>query len=111
MSHGILVQDLITHKGDVHHLFPKDYLKANGLQKGKYNQIANYVMMQSEINIAIRNKAPSVYFSEIMEYIQNGKAKYGAITDHDELMENFRAHCIPEGIVNMDIGEYVTAGV
>lgn len=27
ISRDITVMDLITHKGDVHHLFPKNYLK------------------------------------------------------------------------------------
>jgi len=41
--------ELILVRVDFHCLFPKDYLKKNGLDK--YNQIANYVFMQSEINI------------------------------------------------------------
>ena len=53
LSKDITVHDLITHRGDIHHLFPRSYLKKHDLTKGKYNQIANYVMMQSEINIAV----------------------------------------------------------
>ncbi|MDI6736802.1 MAG: hypothetical protein QME42_11545, partial [bacterium] len=49
LSRDITVRDLITHRGDVHHLFPRNYLKKYGLTQGRYNQIANYVMMQSEI--------------------------------------------------------------
>ena len=41
LSKDITVRDLITHRGDVHHLFPKNYLKKNGFNRGQYNQIAN----------------------------------------------------------------------
>lgn len=45
LSKDVLVSDLISLRGDIHHLFPKDYLKNNGLDRSKYNQIANYVYM------------------------------------------------------------------
>ena len=106
LSRSITVQDLITHRGDVHHLFPKDYLKKNGLPRGKYNQIANYVIMQSEINIAIGNKSPAVYFSKLLEHCNNGTAAFGAITSLDEMKENFAMHCIPEGMENKTVEHY-----
>ena len=106
LSRDITVQDLITHRGDVHHLFPKDYLKKNGLQRGKYNQIANYVIMQSEINIAIGNKSPAVYFSKLLEHCNNGAAAFGAITSLDEMRENFAMHCVPNGMENKAIEHY-----
>lgn len=108
LSRDITVSDLITHRGDVHHLFPKNYLKRNGLTKGKYNQIANYVMMQSEINIAIKDRAPSEYFSELLYHVNNSNAAYGAITDKNEMISNFVLHCIPDGIENMNIEHYET---
>lgn len=67
LSRDISVRELIEVKSDVHHVFPKDYLKKQGLARGQYNQIANYVVAQSEINIAIGNKEPRVYFSELLE--------------------------------------------
>ncbi|MCG8571615.1 MAG: DUF262 domain-containing protein [Spirochaetes bacterium] len=98
LSKDIIVRDLVTHRGDVHHLFPKNYLKKHGFTKSKYNQIANYVMMQSEINIAIKDRAPSEYFTELLEHAANGKAVYGAITDPEEINQNFEMHCIPDGM-------------
>jgi len=95
LSRDITVRELINYKGDVHHLFPKNYLRTNGLQRGKYNQIANYVMMQSEINIAIRDRAPSEYFTELITHSIDGEAAYGAITDPEEMRRNFATHCIP----------------
>jgi len=106
LSRDITVRDLITHRGDVHHLFPKNYLKKHGLSKNKYNQIANYVMMQSEINIAIKDRAPSEYFSELLHNCKKGISSYGAITDIDEMKENFQMHCIPNGMENKTIEHY-----
>lgn len=106
LSKDITVSALISHRGDVHHIFPRNYLKRYGLTRGKYNQIANYVMMQSEINIAVGDQEPKVYFSELMAQCETGEAKYGAITDKDALLENFRMHCIPQGIEEMTIDNY-----
>ncbi len=106
LSKDITVRDLITHRGDVHHLFPKNYLKKNGLTKGKYNQIANYVMMQSEINIAIKDRAPAQYFSEILANCKKGSSTYGAIVDEKQINDNFKMHCIPSGMENKTIEHY-----
>jgi len=53
LSRDITVQDLVLNRSDIHHIFPKNYLKKSGMTKGRYNQIANYAVTQSEINIAI----------------------------------------------------------
>jgi hypothetical protein len=106
LSKDITVRDLILNKCDVHHIFPRSYLKGMGLSRGRYNQIANYVIAQSEINIAIGAKDPATYFSELVEQCQGGKAKYGGITDPEELKINLRMNCIPEAILGGDIGDY-----
>ncbi|HSG40176.1 MAG TPA: DUF262 domain-containing protein [Thermoanaerobaculia bacterium] len=98
LSRDIAVQDLILNRSDVHHLFPRGYLKAKGVSRGRYNQIANYALAQSEINIAIGSKAPAIYFHDLLEQCKRGKRKYGGITDLEELKENLQEHCIPEGI-------------
>ena len=106
LSTNITVSALIAHKGDVHHLFPKNYLKKQGFTKGKYNQIANYVMMQSEINIAVGDKAPSLYFGELFKEADAGLSVYGGISDRAILEKNLRMHCIPSGIEKMGIEDY-----
>ena len=73
LSKDITVDDLISFRGDIHHLFPKDYLKKNGVNRNKYNQIANYVYMQSEINIKVGNKSPKEYFEIIRTKLANGE--------------------------------------
>lgn len=106
LSKDITVAALIAHRGDVHHIFPRNYLKKHGLTRGRYNQIANYVMMQSEINIAVGDKEPAVYFSELLDQCQTKETRYGGITDRDTMIENFAMHCIPDGMERMTIDDY-----
>jgi len=106
LSRDITVNDLITHKGDIHHIFPRDYLKKSGLKRGDYNQIANYVYMQSEINIKVGNKAPKDYFDGITGQCSGGAIQYGAICEMDVLKRNLRMNCIPEAIFEMRLEDY-----
>ena len=106
LSKDITVNDLITFKGDIHHIFPREYLKSEGLKRGQYNQIANYVYMQSEINIKIGKKPPTVYFGELLEQCNGGQMKYGGITYEHELFANLKMNCVPESVFDMDIQGY-----
>jgi hypothetical protein len=81
-------------------------LKKQGLSRGRYNQIANFVLTQSEINIAIGDKPPDQYFGELAEQCNSGKRRYGAITDTDELRANLRMSCIPECMLDGEIPAY-----
>ena len=106
LSRNILVSDLISLRGDIHHLFPKDYLKKNGLDRGKYNQIANYVYMQSEINIKVGNKPPQDYFKLINDQISKNNKLVSGISSQSELLENLKANCVPSEIMQMSIEDY-----
>jgi hypothetical protein len=106
LSRDITVADIILYKGDIHHIFPKSYLKTNNKSRGDYNQIANYVLMQQEINIAIGSKAPNLYFKELIEQCEGGKMKYGAINSLEELHKNLATHCIPSSIFDASVMEY-----
>ena len=106
LSKDVLVSDLISLRGDIHHLFPRDYLKKNGLDRGKYNQIANYVFMQSEINIKVGNKPPKDYFGLINKQIDDDNKLVSGISSQNELLENLRANCVPTEIMDMDIDDY-----
>ena len=90
----------------MHHIFPRGYLKKHGMTKRQYNQIANYVYMQSETNIQIGNKAPSVYFNEVRKQTEDRECKYGGIDDFRTLKKNFRKNCIPETVFSMEIDSY-----
>lgn len=105
-SEFITVKDMLEHRGDIHHIFPRNYLKKAGLSRGKYNQVANYVYTQQEINIKIGDKSPKDYFAEIFQQFNDGELKYGGLKNIDDLKENLRQNCIPEEIFNMEIGNY-----
>lgn len=106
LSRDISVRELMEVKSDVHHIFPRNYLKTKGLSRGQYNQIANYVVAQSEINIAIGSKAPRAYFTHMLEQCNGGPKRYGNITSVDELQENYRMNCIPDGVEHMTEADY-----
>ena len=95
LSKDITVKDLLELKGDIHHIYPKNYLKKQNYNRGMYNQIGNYVMAQSEINIAIGDKEPEKYFSELKKQGETQAAKYGAIIDIEQLKDNLKDNCIP----------------
>lgn len=106
LSKDITVRDLIMNRGDIHHIFPKNYLKRNNLEKGQYNQIANYVMMQSEINIAIKDRSPDQYFVTLQDQCKTQQPIYGGIIDQNELNKNLAVHCLPDGMEVKNIEDY-----
>ncbi len=106
LSKDVLVSDLILIRGDIHHLFPKDYLKKNGLDRSKYNQIANYVYMQSEINIKISNKPPKDYFELIKKQMIENNRQVSGLSTEQELLENLKMNCVPTEIMQMNIDDY-----
>lgn len=108
LSKDISVRELVEHRGDVHHIFPKDLLKKNSLQRNQYNQIANFVYMQSEINIQIGNKVPADYFGELLHQCATGDLHYGSIGDRKTLQQNMAAHGIPESVFTMGIEDFPT---
>ena len=109
LSKQITVKDMITQKGDIHHIFPRQYLIDHGMAKTMYNQVANFAYVQTEINIQIGKKAPNDYFGYVVnEQVAGGETKYGGITDIDDLKKNMQENCIPEGLENMDVNDYQT---
>lgn len=106
LSNTVTVRDMIQQRGDIHHLFPKDYLRKKYESRNDYNQIANFVYAQTEVNIRIGNKAPSDYFKGVLAQCNGGPVLYGTIRDMTELKKNLRSHAIPESIYEMDIDDY-----
>lgn len=107
LSKDINVRTLIEGRGDVHHIFPKDYLQKNGKNnRSLYNQIANFAMLQTEVNIQIGKKAPCEYMKSIIEQCNGQENKYGAINTIEDLHFNMNENCIPESFINMSIDNY-----
>lgn len=107
LSTDITVNDLIERRGDVHHIFPRQYLKDNGLSRGQYNQVANYTYVQSEINIKIGKKPPMDYLDYVANKQCNGEScKYGGITILSDLKKNLEENCIPVATSSMSLSDY-----
>ncbi len=107
--HGTMISDLISISGDVHHIFPKAYLQKNGIDvKGKYNQIANYTYLDTQVNKAIRDDAPNVYFGKALKQYETGSIAFGNISNIDDLRNNLEENAIPEEIVHMTVNDYET---
>lgn len=106
LSTKVDVETMLENHGDIHHLFPKNYLITNGVPQAQYNQIANYVYLQQEINIKISDDAPCIYMAKVLKQCETKQPVYGGIVKADALQENLRQNCIPEGFEHMDIKDY-----
>jgi voltage-gated potassium channel Kch len=108
-SKGTKISDLITIIGDVHHIFPKQYLIKNGWKdKATYNQIANYTYLDTQVNKDISDDAPYVYFGKAFAACDKGEAEYGNISIRSELTANLEDNCIPIDVIEMEHTDYPT---
>lgn len=107
LQKGTMVTDLITISGDVHHIFPKAYLRKNGIDaKGRYNQVANYTYLDTQVNKAIGEDAPNVYFGRIKEQCETKKLEIGNISTIEDLKQNLYENAIPEDTIDMAVSDY-----
>jgi hypothetical protein len=107
LSNTSKVEDLILNVGDIHHIFPKSYLKKNGIDARKhYNQIANYTYLDTQVNIQIGDKAPNVYMPKALEQCNTKEIVMGNILDKDALYKNFEQNCIPLSILESNVNDY-----
>ncbi len=106
LSTNVTVRELITLGGDIHHIFPKEYLKANNFEKNRYNQEGNYVYLDRPVNISIGKKAPNEYFKLAVEQCETKVIKCGSITNLEQLKENLATNCIPFSVINMTHENY-----
>src|SRR5439155_26179937 len=57
LSRDITVLDLLMNRTDVHHVYPKKFLKDQGLPRSRYNQIANFVLAQPTYSRTMRRSS------------------------------------------------------
>jgi len=101
LSTDIAVRDLLLLRGDKHHIFPQKYLKDKGLMPARYNQIANFAITQSEINIAIGDTPPEDYFGYLInKQCNGGETRYGGIDNETDLRANLAKNCIPANVLD-----------
>ena len=106
LSNSAKVADLLS-AGDVHHIFPKEFLKKNGIDdKSMYNQVANYAYLDTGVNISIGKQAPQDYFTAALNQCATKELKVGTITENAALRENLAVNCIPSDIFTMTAADY-----
>lgn len=101
LSKSNLARDLVT--GDIHHIFPKNYLMKHGYDKTKYNRIANFVHLRNDINISISDDSPNKYLQDILTGSNN---HHSDITSEQELVDNFHDNAIPSMLLHSDMSTY-----
>ena len=111
LSSQITVRNMLEHRGDIHHIFPKNFLKKQGYTRRHYNQVANYVYMQQETNIAVGDRAPKDYLATVKEQCktepcEKGQKKYGGLVKLDDVKKNFRENAIPLELLADSIESY-----
>lgn len=87
------VQDLLSEQGNIHHIFPKAYLKGKGFSRTQYNQIANYIQLTQPRNLLIGDRSPKTYLADarVIEF---------------STPKNFEQNAIPEQLKQYDSTDY-----
>ncbi|CAB4714911.1 MAG: DUF262 domain-containing protein [Actinobacteria bacterium] len=107
LSKSITVAAMHQQSGDIHHVVPKAYLCDNGFpDRGDYNQVANYALTETAINISIGARSPVEYMGLIRTQTETGKLVLGEITDAADLKKNLVENAIPPTIFTVTAGSY-----
>ncbi len=107
LSKAITVAAMHQQSGDIHHIVPKDYLQKNGFpDRGDYNQVANFALTETSINISVSNKPPSEYMALIADQIESGRLSLGEITDGQDLAANLVENAVPEWLPEVSSSNY-----
>ena len=85
---------------------PEKPPEGSGPQPWGYNQIANFVLAQSEINIAIGNKPPEKYFAELVAQCDGVKKVRWHHERRQRCVRTFGRHCLPETMLDGEIPAY-----
>lgn len=107
LSKSIKVAHMIEGHGDLHHIVPKNHLIKNGFPKqGDYNQVANFALTETSINIAIKDRPPVEYMEWIANQIATGELRLGEITDQSDLRANLAENAMPDFIGEVTAKRY-----
>ena len=86
-------ETVMEEEGNIHHIFPRAYLRANNFSKAEINQIANYVWLTRPRNLNIGDRAPKDYLhdSQISQFLNE---------------QNNAENAIPADLPNYDFHNY-----
>lgn len=107
LSRSITVAAMHQQAGDIHHIVPKDYLRNNGFpDRGDYNQVGNFALTETSINISISNKPPATYMDAVRTQIDTGTLTIGEIVDAADLKKNLEENAVPDDIFALTAVSY-----
>lgn len=107
LSKSIGVGEMLRHSGDIHHVVPKDYLQKNGFSdREDYNQVANFALTETSINISVSNQPPDVYMARVSRQIETGVLNLGEIIDENDLHKNLQENALPANFSEVDADSY-----
>lgn len=107
LSKSITIAAMHQQSGDIHHIVPKDYLQKNGYpDRGDYNQVANFALTETPINIGISNRPPNVYMAEMDAQIASQQLALGEITDATDLARNLEENAVPANLPEVSAAMY-----
>ena len=106
LSKDRTVYDMIRRRGDIHHLYPRAYLKRNNYKQVAYNQFANFVYLETPLNIKIGEREPIVYLKEIIDHLGTEEMRLSGIKTLEDLKSNLRECDIPEMILEGTVDNY-----
>lgn len=88
---------------DIHHIFPKNYLKNMGIDQSRdYNQQANKIYIEYKDNIKISDKSPEEYWFIMLDSLNEA--------EQEELMNTYtEKYDLPHEFWNMDYFEFLEA--
>lgn len=109
LSKNVTIASMIEEVGDIHHVVPKNYLIKSGVNdRGDYNQIANYALTETPINIAIKDRAPSEYMGIVDTQVTSGELRLGEIISQKDLDANFAMNAVPAGLSSTTATSYAS---
>ena len=107
LSRSITVAAMHQQSGDIHHIVPKAYLQQNGFaDRGDYNQVGNFALTETSINISIGMRPPTEYMADVTGQIDSGNLVLGEIVDHENLAVNLAENAIPGNIGSVTVADY-----
>ena len=66
-GHGAELMTFFNDKIDIHHVFPQDWCKKQGIPPSQFNSIVNKTPLSKLSNIMVSGDAPSVYLKRIQD--------------------------------------------
>jgi len=93
--------------GDIHHLFPTGYLAENGINdRVEYSQVANFVVLETPINIRIGKLSPRAYMARVIDQVASNVPDLGEIIDPEDLLRNLAENAVPSNFSELTVEDY-----